>query len=44
METIFLTKATNNIKYLKLTITKQMEILYNKNFKSLKKNSEKDIR
>ena len=28
--------ATNNIKYLGVTLTKQVKDLYNKNFKSLK--------
>ena len=29
--------ATNSIKYLRITLTKQVEDLYDKNFKSLKK-------
>jgi hypothetical protein len=32
--------ATNNIKYLGITLTKCMKVLYDKNFKSL----EKDLR
>jgi ribosomal protein S13 len=39
-----LTKATNNIKYLGVTLTKQVKDLYNKNFRSLKKEIEEDIR
>ena len=38
------TIATNNIKYLGLTLTKQMKDLYNKNFMSLKKEIKEDIR
>ena len=33
---------TNNIKYLGVTLIKQVKDLYNKNFKSLKKEIEKD--
>ena len=36
--------ATNNIKYLAVTLTKQMKDLYNNNFKSLKKEIEEDLR
>ena len=36
--------ATNNIKYLGETLTKQGKDLYDKNFKSLKKEIEEDIR
>ena len=32
------TIATNSVRYLEVTITKQVEDLYDKNFKSLKKN------
>ena len=35
---------TNNIKYLGVTLTKQVKDLYDKNFKSLKKEIEKDLR
>jgi hypothetical protein len=35
------TKVTNNIKYLGVTQTKQVKDLYDKNFKSLKKESKK---
>jgi hypothetical protein len=38
------TIATNNIKYLGVTLTKQDKRLYNKNFKSLKKEIELDLR
>ena len=37
------TIATNNIKYLDVTLTKQMKDLYDKNFNSLKKEIEEDI-
>jgi hypothetical protein len=30
--------VTNNIKYLSVTLTKQVKHVYDKNFKSLKKN------
>jgi len=36
--------ATNNIKYLGVTLTKQVKNLYDKNFKSLKKEIEEDLR
>ena len=39
-ETIPFTIATNNIKYLGVTLTKQMKDLYGNNFKSLKKEIE----
>jgi hypothetical protein len=38
------TVASNNIKYLGVTLTKQMKIVHDKNFKSLKKETEEDIR
>ena len=38
------TIATNSIKYLRVTLTKQVEDLYDKNFKSLKKEIEEDTR
>ena len=38
------TIATINIKYLGVTLTKQVEVLYDKNFKSLKKENEEDTR
>jgi len=34
----------NNIKYLNVTLTKQVKDLYDKNFKSLKKEIEEDLR
>ena len=42
-ETTFST-VTNNINYLGVTLTKQVEDLYDKNFKSLKKEMEEDLR
>jgi hypothetical protein len=36
--------ATKNIKYLDVTLTKQMKDLYEKNFKSLKKEIGQDLR
>ena len=38
------TIAKNNIKYLGVTLTKQMKDLYDNNFKSLKKEIEEGIR
>ena len=38
------TVATNNIKYLGVTLTKQVKDLYEKNFRSLKKGIEEDLR
>jgi hypothetical protein len=35
---------TNNIKYIGITLTKQVKDLYNKNFKPLKKGIEEDFR
>ena len=43
-ETIPLTIATNNIKYLGMTLTKEVKDLYDKNFKSLKKEIKEDLR
>jgi hypothetical protein len=37
------TIVTNNIMYLGVTVTKQVKDLYNKNIKSLKKESEEDL-
>jgi hypothetical protein len=42
-ETTPFTIATNNIKYLGVTVTKQVKDLYDNNFKTLKKKS-KDLR
>ena len=39
-ETSPFTIATNNIKYLEVTLTKEVKDLFNKNFKSLKKEIE----
>ena len=36
--------VTNNIKYLGVTLTKEVKDLYDKNFKSLKKEIEEDFR
>ena len=38
------TIVTNNIKYLGVTLTKEVKDLYDKNFKSLKKEIEEDFR
>jgi hypothetical protein len=38
------TTAPNNIKYLDVTLTKQVKDLYNKKFRSLKKEIGEDIR
>jgi hypothetical protein len=43
MEIIPFTLATNNIKYLGVTLTQQVKDLYDNNFKSLKKEIE-DLR
>jgi hypothetical protein len=43
MEIIPFTITTNNIKYLGVTLTKEMKDLYDNNFKSLKKEI-KDLR
>ena len=43
-ETSLFKKFTNSIKYLGVTLTKVVKDLFNKNFKSLKKKIEKDIR
>ena len=40
METTPFTIATNNIKYLQVTLTKQMKDLNDNNFKTLKKEIE----
>jgi len=37
-------RVPNNIKYLSVTLTKQVKYLYDKNFKSLKKDIEEDLR
>jgi hypothetical protein len=38
------TTVTNNIKYLDVTLTKKVKDLYDKNFKSLKKEIKEDLR
>ena len=43
-ETSPFTKATNDIKYLGVTLTKEMKDLFNKNFKFLKTETEEDTR
>jgi hypothetical protein len=43
-ETTSFTIVINNIKYLGVTLTKEMKDLYDKNFKSLKKEIEEDLR
>ena len=43
-ETTPFTIVTNNIKYLGVTLTKEMKDMYDKNFKSLKKEIEEDLR
>jgi hypothetical protein len=43
-ETTPFTTVTNNIKYLGVTLTKEGKDLYEKNFKSLKKDIEEDLR
>jgi hypothetical protein len=43
-ETTPLTIVTNNIEYLGVTLTKEVKYLYDKNFKSLKKDIEEDPR
>jgi hypothetical protein len=41
---LFITIVTNNIKYIGVTLTKEVKDLYDKNFKSLKRNTEEDLR
>ena len=43
-ETSPFTIATDDSKYLGVTLTKQLKDLYDKNFMSLKKETEEDIR
>ena len=43
-ETLPFTIATNNVKYLGVDLTKQVEDLYDKNFKPLKRKIEEDTR
>ena len=42
-ETTSFTIVTNNIKYLGVTLSKEVKDLYDKNFKSLKKEIEEDL-
>jgi hypothetical protein len=44
MEATPFTTATNNIRYFGLTLSKQVKDLYGKDFKSLKKETEDDIK
>jgi hypothetical protein len=43
-ETTPFTVVTNNIKYLDVTLTKEVKNLYDKNFKSLKREIKEDLR
>jgi hypothetical protein len=43
-ETTPFSVVTNNIKYFGVTVTKEVKYLYDKNFKSLKKEIEEDLR
>jgi hypothetical protein len=43
-ETTPFTIVTNNIKYLGVTLTKEVKALYDKNFKSLKKEIKEALR
>jgi hypothetical protein len=42
-ETTLITIITNNIKYLGMTLTKEVKYLYDKNFKTLKKEIKEDL-
>lgn len=42
-EMMVFTIVTNNIKYLGVTLTKQVDYMNNKNFNSLKKEIEEDL-
>jgi hypothetical protein len=42
-ETTPFTLVTNNIKYLGVTVTKEVKDLYDENFKSLKKEIKEDL-
>ena len=44
MGTTPFTVVSNNIKYLGVTLTKEVKDLYDKNFKSLKKEIKEDLR
>jgi hypothetical protein len=43
-EIIYFTTATNSIKYLGVTLNKQVKDLYDKNFQSLKREIKEDLR
>jgi predicted GTPase len=43
-ETTPFTIFTNNIKYLAVTLTKEVKVLYDKYFKYLKKETEEDLK
>ena len=43
-ETTPFTRVTNNIKYLGVTLTKEVKDLYDKNFKSVKKEIKEELR
>ena len=43
-EATHFTNVTNNIKYLGVTLTKEVKDLYDKNFKSLNKEIKEDLR
>jgi hypothetical protein len=43
-EIITFSIVTNNIKYLGVTLTKEVKDLYDKNFRSLKKEIKEDLR
>ena len=43
-ETTTFMRVTNNIKYFGVTLSKEVKDLYDKNFKSLKKEIEEDLR
>ena len=43
-ETTPLSIVTNNIEYLGITLTKEVKDLYDKNFKSVKKEIKEDLR
>ena len=44
MDTTPFTIVTNNIKYFGVTLTKEVKDLYEKNFKSMKKEIKEDLR
>jgi hypothetical protein len=44
MEATSFTIVKNNIKYLRVTLTKKVKVLYDENFKSVNKEIEEDLR